>query len=198
MKTKILQTEIALDRLKQFGEKTDESISSTGEDSFLIRDQVAFYCDSFWVFLYSSLDVLAQIANQCMKLDYSEDEVSYKKLKGKFNSETKYKGIYTKWRKCLDSKAFKNLERYRNCSVHRRQICIFEDSTSTKITPGYSSSVASNIQSVVRTLCDNPYELNPKKRNTKTIPLYLQNNKTTIMRYIVDILKEIENEMRKL
>ena len=55
LKAKITQADYALAKLSDFENRSDETESSTAAGEFGITDRVHFYCDSFWIFLYSSL-----------------------------------------------------------------------------------------------------------------------------------------------
>jgi len=78
VKAKIRQAEYALNKLESFSGRTDITMTSTAPDDYEISEQVGFYCDTFWAFLYSSLDVLAQVINQSLKLGMVERDVSLK------------------------------------------------------------------------------------------------------------------------
>jgi hypothetical protein len=85
---------------------------------------------------------------------------------------------------------FKNLDRYRNCSTHRRQIYIEEETKQVKGTAGYESSSTGPVITVVRTLCDNPLGLNPKTDQKRKIPDYMVKTRKKILRHIEQVLKE--------
>lgn len=194
LKAKITQVNFALDKLSEFNNKTDETTTSTVQDAISITDQVHFYCDTFWTFLYSSLDVLAQVANQAMKLGFADErQVSLARVNQKLQSGAyKASKISKKFADCIKSKAFKNVDRYRNCSTHRRQIYIEEITKSVRGTAGYQSSTTGPLVTVVRMLCDNPLELNPKTEQKRRIPEYMIKTREKILYYIEEMLKEIK------
>jgi len=190
LKAKIKQADFALQKLSEYDNRSDEIITSTGEDDFLITEQVHFYCDTFWTFLYSSLDVLAQIVNQVLRLNLKERAVTFKGVKSKLHSRQNASRIQKRFERCFSSKAFKNLDRYRNCSTHRRQIYMKEETKSEKGTAGYKSSTTGTVVTVVRTLCDNPLVLSPRTSQNRRIPKYMAETRDKILRHIELIVKE--------
>src|SRR5262249_10145789 len=67
-----------------------------------------------------------------------------------------------------NSTRFKNLERYRNCSTHRRQIYI--ETTTRSATPGYKATGL--VLSIVRHLCDDPLATNARTKQKRELLLY--------------------------
>jgi len=194
LKAKLKQVDYALTCLEQFDNRSDATISTTEEKSPSISMQVSFYCDIFWTFLYSSLDVLSQIVNQAMALDLDEKDVSFNKVKGKLGGNTfKSKEISKQYDKCFKSNAFKNLEKYRNCSIHRRQIYIEETFTGVRRTPGYSISTTDGTSTTVsRILCKDPLKPTPTIDPKRIIPDYMIKNKKKVVERILGIIKAIE------
>lgn len=194
LKAKLKQVDYALTCLEQFDNRTDATESTTEEKSPSISMQVSFYCDIFWTFLYSSLDVLSQIVNQAMALDLYEKDVSFNKVKCKLGGNAfKSTKIYRQYDKCFRSTAFKNLEKYRNCSIHRRQIYIEETSTRVRRTPGYSTSTIDDSSTTVsRILCKDPLKSTPAIDPKRIIPDYMIENKKKVVKRILGIIKAIE------
>lgn len=192
LKAKVTQVNFALDKLSDFSNISDDTTTSTGQDGITITDKVHFYSDTFWTFLYSSLDVLAQVVNQAMNLGFDEKNVSFDQVHSKLQGN-KYKqsAIAKKFRECVKSNAFKNLDRYRNCSTHRRQIYIEEEVKKVKGTAGYQSSSTGPVVNVLRTLCDDALVLNPKTDQNRKIPDYMIKTRGKILQHIEQILKEI-------
>jgi hypothetical protein len=86
LKSKMRQTEYSLSQLVSFSNMTDESTTTTSPSAYQTSEKVGFYCDTFWAFLYSSLDVLGQILNQSLKLGMKEKDVSFKQVASKLAS----------------------------------------------------------------------------------------------------------------
>ena len=194
LKGKIRQTELALSRLTEFDNQSDEYTTSSVPDEFTIKERVHFYCDAFWTFLFSSLDVLAQIVNQAMKLGFEEGNISFKNVNTKLQGNTyKGTGIAKKFKTCCGSRSFKNLYRYRNCSIHRRQIFIKEKATSSSesVTNGYPSTSTGPIVNVERILCDDPLYVKPTVEQGRSIPEYMVKTQNNILNHIQNILEEI-------
>jgi len=189
LKGKIKQVEYSSRKLSEFEHLTDSTRTSTAEDGFPIPESVNFYCDSFWIFLYSSLDVLAQILNQAVKLSLKERDISFKKVNTCIPAKLQGTPVHKKLAACIKSNAFKNLEDYRNCSIHRRQIFILEETKHVTHTPGYQASSTGSVPTVVRTLCDNPLALSPRIKQVRKIPEYLIETQKKILKHIDQILK---------
>jgi hypothetical protein len=124
-----------------------------------------------------------------MKLGIAERDVSFKCLLRHLNETVSpLRGTF---QQCHDSHAFTNLDDYRNCSTHRRQICIYEQTILEKQTAGYVSTTAP-ITTVVRLLCDNPLDLTPRYRQNRGIPDYMQDTQASIIRHIQSMLRDLK------
>jgi len=190
LKAKMKQAEFALDSIKSFEQQSDQSTSSTANNALSISEKIEFYCDAFWTFLYSSLDVLAQIINQALKLKLDEKHVSFKyveKILCQKHSNLKIQKSFTA---CKKSNPYKNLDDYRNCSIHRRQIYIKEERKTVRHTAGYKTTTAALEENIQRTLCDNPLQLSPRTKQQRKIPDYMEDSKNKLFAHIAKILKE--------
>ena len=190
LKAKMKQAQFALDSIKSFAQQSDQATSSTANNDFSISETIGFYCDSFWTFLYSSLDVLAQIINQALKLNLKEKEVSFKFVEKKLCQNHSNSKIQKRFTACEKSNSFKNLDAYRNCSTHRRQIYIKEETKTVKHTAGYKTTTAVSVESIERILCDNPLELSPRTKQQRKIPDYMEDGKNKLFAHIAKILKD--------
>jgi hypothetical protein len=197
LKAKLEQVSFALSSVDSFSNRSDETVSTTEKNAPSIAMQVAFYCDTFWTFLYSSLDVLSQIVNQAMALDLKEKDVSFNQIKNKLGGNA-YQNteIYKYITECYKLRAFKNLENYRNCSTHRRQIYIEEvcETKSIRRTAGYNPTATTNNTTIVvtRTLCDDPLTQKPQIKKKRIIPQYMAETQNNIIKAIKEIVKAIE------
>jgi len=192
LKSKVRQAEYALAQLASFADRTDATTTSTAADDYEISEQVGFYCDAFWAFLYSSLDVLAHVINQSLKLGMDERNVSFKQVAQNLSKNQKGTALQQELDKCLRSNVFKNVEAYRNCSTHRRQIYIEEEIKIVKRTAGYHTTSTGSVESVIRVLCDKPLNATPTTKQNKKIPQYLASAKDNIIKRIDAILKTIK------
>lgn len=191
LKAKLWQAQYALDRAGELAGLSDTSVSSTEPHRPPFDKSCAFYCDSFWTFLDSSLDVLGQFLNQALHFDLDEQHVYFHQAANRIKQESSRFAALDQEMKCLKaSDAFKNLRKYRNCSTHRRQICIEE--RTRRRTPGYASSSGGAPEEVVRILCDNPLALTPSFRQNREIPAYMDKTQSRIHKAICDILATVE------
>lgn len=172
LKGKILQANIALGQLREMCRPVpttmppQEDFSSSQE-----QELVQFYCDAFWAFLYSSLDVLAHIINQVRCLGVDEREVSIKGIHERLRATENGTALQVRVDKLVRSRPFLNVERYRNCCLHRRQICIERRLRSITRTPGYTATGPLN--EVKWLIAENPLERRPSMRQEREIPDYL-------------------------
>lgn len=87
------------------------------------------------------------------------------------------------------SKYFKNLESYRNCSTHRRQIYLKTTTVLVSETPGYNSTV--KLPEVRRILCDNPLIIKPIVKQNREIIKYTSELYNKVEKEILIILQNI-------
>lgn len=163
LKAKLRQAEFALSNLKRLYNVPEQANT---QDYLTIEQQFSFFCDCFWDFLRSSIDIFAQLINEIKLLNIPEKQVDIKKVASKVNSEMTGTSLDVEIQSLLNSNTFKKLEDYRHCSTHRRPIYI-ETHTSVKTisgTLGYTSGT-SGMTTINRYLCVNPWELNPNMDN---------------------------------
>jgi hypothetical protein len=188
LKAKARQAEFALQELAKLENQADATVTSTDTDEPSIQAKVEFYCDSFWAFLYSCLDVLGQVVNQGMKLGFDEKTVSFKKITNHFNTNQNGSPEQTAFDECVRCNAFKNLDRYRNCSTHRRQIYVKEEVKFVRHSVGYQTITTGDNVTVERILCENPLDVRPRISQNRKIPDYLQTTRDRIFVLIEKIL----------
>jgi hypothetical protein len=188
LKAKARQVDFALSELIAMENQADATVTSTNQDEPSIQCRVEFYCDSFWAFLYSCLDVMAQVLNQSMKLSCDEKLVSFKSVKKHLENHQNGTAAYKAVDECSKCRAFKNLDRYRNCSTHRRQIYVKEEVKLVRHPAGYQTITTGDNITVERILCDNPLDVTPKTAQQRKIPLYLQTTRNQIFAHIEKIL----------
>ena len=111
VKAKLKNAEYALSCLNNFS-TLSPSHTTTEKSDFKIEEKVHFYVDSFFAFLYSSLDVVAQVINQKMKLRQDEHNVSIKQVKNVLNNNFLGNPIQKNIKNFLSSTAFRNLEKF--------------------------------------------------------------------------------------
>ncbi|NQT56645.1 MAG: hypothetical protein HQ551_10495 [Desulfobacteraceae bacterium] len=188
LKAKARQVELALQELVTLENQTDAAVTSTDTDEPSIQAKVEFYCDSFWAFLYSCLDVLGQVVNQGMKLGFDEKAVSFKTIKNHLNSNHNGSPEQTAFDECARCNAFKNVDRYRNCSTHRRQIYVKEEVKLVRHPDGYQTITTGDNVTVERILCENPLDVRPRTTQNRKIPDYLLTTRDRIFGLIEKIL----------
>jgi len=135
------------------------------EGEGLAYEEVHFWVDSFFAFLYSAFDVLAQVLNVAWHLRVSEDSVSFGALKKEAKNTTSCPSVAALWSaidNVMRDPNFQAIRDFRCCSTHRRHIAIkrFQDTTPPT---GYNSSA--DMWTVFYLLPDCPYALSPRYTN---------------------------------
>lgn len=188
LKEKLREAKFSLTNLREYKGQADATISDT--EIYGIGDKVHFFCDCFMVFLYASLDVLAQIINQTEKFDDDERNVYFNSIVEKTQLTN------SNLRSCLynikKSRAFTNLNKYRNCSLHRRHIYFEEESISVKGSEGYGKSTTDrSISETERYLCDDPFTHTPRITQRREVVSYCEktyNKISTLLGKVLDII----------
>jgi hypothetical protein len=184
--SKMKNAEYALSKLNEFCTQID---SLTSTSPFTVLDKVHFHLDSFFAFLYSSFDVVAQVINQKSKLNIDENKVAFRRLKTILNQNHPGIPIQILINRISNSNFFKLLEKYRHCSTHRRQICIQSQKTEISLTRGYSATIP--MTKVSHMLCDDPLTINPKFTKKREIITYCENCFKRTQKEVIQILKKL-------
>jgi hypothetical protein len=182
VEAKLKNAEYALSKIRELSYQSDNITTSTEQD-FSISEKLQFYVDSFFAFLYSAFDIMSHVVNQKYKMGLNEKDVSFNKVKQELNSNFQGRSIQILFDKVSNKTFFKNLDKFRNCSTHRRQICII--TITVTATPGYSTS--SDIPIVKSVLCDDPLSLNPKTKKNREL-----------IEYCANMLDKVKSEITKI
>ena len=190
IKAKFYQVRWSLDLLREIEHTPNIEGNTTSQEAWnrmSTNDKIVFFCECFWDYLRSSIDIIAQLINELRSLEIDEDNVSFYKVRDKMKPSMSTTLLFKALVSCERSWAFKELNSYRHCSTHRRQVCIFEEPSSLQLQPltqvyGYMSGSTAVIWN--RYLCCNPSSLHP--RLGKKRPVVAHNER---------ILKEIEKRL---
>jgi len=166
-KAKIKNAEYARSGIRDLSMRNDASTDSTDPD-FLYSEKLQFHVDSFFAFLYSAFDIISHIINQKYRLGLNERAVSFDSVKQSLDSGHQGSPIQQVYSKISAKIFFKNLDNYRNCSTHRREICI--QTTQITATQGYDTS--GTLSGVQHLLCDNPLSLSPRFAQKREVVSY--------------------------
>lgn len=127
------------------------------------NDKIVFFCECFWDFLRSSIDIAAQLVNELQSLAIDEDDVSFYKVRDKMEPYMSTTLLFKALKSLERSWAFKELNSYRHCSTHRRQVYIGELPCSpSPLTQVYGYMSGSTTGAMNRYLCSNPSNLRPR------------------------------------
>lgn len=199
VKTKIRQVYFSLEQLKRLEHIEDSprsQRSTTGQVAPLSQsatEEVILFCDSFWDFLRSTLDILGQLINQIRSLGIDERQLDIKVVSRKLDSTERNSSLDQAVKNCINSNKFKALEAYRHCSMHRRPVYVETRTTTTRVTgtPGYYSG-GSQPAIVSRYLCKNPDDLQPTIGNfERPVVSYCESLLKTIEGYVGSIINKL-------
>ena len=188
VEAKFKNARYSLDKLREFGLPVATG-SSTASSALLDTDElINFYCDCFWDFLRSSIDVLAQLINERTSLGMDETDVDIKKVAAHPRLAS-FAQLKTSVKYLLSLRVFKRLEQYRHCSMHRRQVYIktIEQKESILGTRGYSATTSdAEMPTYVSYLCRDPQDLTttPDVDDSRTVDMFCQ-----------ELLEKLQNQM---
>jgi len=181
---KFENAEYALDKIKEITQETGTYSVYTSE----IDPEIHFYVDSFFAFLYSCFDVLAQILNQYYEelneLNLKERQISFKRILCVIKDNHLNLPVNAEFEKVVLSRYFRNLDKYRNCSTHRHQIYIEREQTTISVTSGYTFT--GELTTIQWVICDDPLKLKPSIKQRRDLYNYSK-------RMYDDIKGKIEN-----
>lgn len=181
-KAKFRNADYALLIIQRLSTLSDEFADST-DSEFSIKEKLEFHVDSFFAFLYSSFDIISQVVNQKSRLGLNEKAVSFYKVKSALRSRHQGTSLQRAYERISRKNFFKNLDNYRNCSSHRRPICIM--STHSTATAGYSTS--GSIPIPQHLICENPLSLNPRFRQRREV-----------VEFCARVLRQSKQEIEKI
>jgi hypothetical protein len=185
---KYKNADYALSKLNELNKHRDDK-TIADENDLLVRERIHFYLDSFFAFVYSTFDVTSQVINQKWRIDMDEKRVSIKGIKNHLNNHNNGTDLQTLIDSLCRANYFKNLDKYRNCSTHRRQIYIKCEATLISETPGYSSTA--DLETVQRYICDDPYALTPNTNQNREIIDYCRKMIDWTESKLIEISKNI-------
>lgn len=148
-------------------------------------EAAALYVDAFFASLRAAFDIFGQLANQVEGLGLDEQKVDLPKAVEQLRRTSPGHSAIPVYDRISKSKYFKNLRDYRNCSLHRRAICIRAETQTITQTPGYATT--GPLHSEVKYLCDAPLA---------TKPTFKQ--KRAVAHYCADLLKHADKQLSQL
>ena len=178
VREKTAQVDYALSRiqslqaLEMYGTTTQGSAPLETTTQISTNDQISFYCDSIWDFLWSAVDITSQLVNVVLGLGIAERWVNFNKLASFLSRRHPNNIITTHVLELQRSLALKQLGGYRHCSTHRRPVYMQAIVNTTTVIgrAGYSSVITEPVtQTISRLLCDNPKQLVPKLTDREVI-----------------------------
>ena len=147
--------------------KESESLFSLDEISAITAkpptpvgsERIHFFSDSFWTFQRAVVDIFAQLVNQTCSFGIDEKNCNFKNLYDHIAGSAPAHMMAPHLGAIYCSPEYRQLNDYRNCSVHRRQVYL-EVRKVEKVydTPGYSTGSFTRFEWYI---CDNPLDVAP-------------------------------------
>ncbi len=166
LKQRLIQIKFCLAQLQQLDERTWLKTADSSTSVLDLDEMAQFFCDTFWTWVYSSADILAQIINQTENLGLDEGDVSFHAVLTPLRQQQARSGLWDSVDRLERSWVRSWMKTYRNCANHRRPICLIHESR--KLTPGYRTKQDSSITTtgpiqpaVQRFICDHSVALTP-------------------------------------
>lgn len=189
VKAKLKHAEIAYEMIRDLTFRIESSTDSTLPEPFSIQEKTHFYVDSFFAFLYSAFDVVSHVVNAKYKLGMSERKTSFDSVNRELSKNKNGTAIQLLYGKISRKQYFLALDKYRNCSTHRRQIYIKTIRTTVTTTPGYDASTT--MQGTQNILCDNPLSLKPKISKNRELIFYCGEMLRSVMDEVENIFSSL-------
>lgn len=185
---------IELERITVQVDVQDGSTGELGQETQLsVAERVNFYCECFWDFLRSSLDILAQLINEVRSMSLDERSVDFKQVGSELSGRFSGTDLQRAMENCKNSDEFKTLEDYRHCSMHRRQV--FINTTTIEIshtgTAGYDARVGDKRISYRSFLCNNPWDITPVVDESRPVVTYCEGLINKIGKRMVTIINRL-------
>ena len=134
------------------------------------RDKIHLYSDSFWAFARSSFDILGQLLNQTQNLGINESGCHFGTVVAQLKATNPADPLTLSLDAIYNSPEYQDLNSYRNCSLHRRQVYLEGRKTEKDYgTSGYSTGAFLVYEWI---LCDNPLVVTPTTIQGRRLVLY--------------------------
>lgn len=197
VKVKLTQARWSLDILSEIENTPNIEGSTSSQNAWgqtSTNDKIVFFCECFWDFLRSSLDITAQLINELRSLGRDEMDVSFYKVFRQVETNMAATSLFQALKSCERNWAFRELNAYRHCSTHRRQVYIFEQESEARegtVTRGYEYVGGSRTITLTRYLCANTSSLRPRRSFKRPIVEYNRNILEAIERRMITIIRSL-------
>jgi len=163
-------------------EKTSDmfigSTTSTTPLSIDNHGSLEYFSNSFWANCNSLYDIVANTASCVYNIENRERNVSFYKLsieadKVKNQNSTIFSiSLSNAVLNASKALTYKRLVKYRNCSLHRRTICLKQQRVTESVNAAYTGMTDGVITtSSKHFVCDDPYSINPSfSKNRELLP----------------------------
>lgn len=189
LEDRLKQVDFCLFMLKSLSGNSTNMTSTTTGITFDVDRQAEFYCDTFWTWVYSSLDILAQILNQTENLNLDENKVSFDKIIQDIQTNHPTFPILPILQRINRAHFRKWTKAYRNCANHRRPVNLWHFRETVRQTRSYETSTAP-IEKTVRYICDHTMTLKPSDKKKKNLIDRCENTYMNLNKFI---LKTLDN-----
>ena len=185
LKCKFWEAEYALSKIRELATINQRTTATSPQEHYADESHLRFYVDSFFAFLYSTLDVMAQVLDKRYSLINDEQGVKFKRMVEKLAQGPPYAGtaVECKCTALKNNRTFIELEKYRNCSTHRRHIYI--ELPTRRGSRGYPEAPAHWL------ICDDPYSLAPTLRKNRKLIDYCEKTHKKMRDAVLKILRSV-------
>lgn len=189
----------SLNELRSLTGIAAQSTTETSHPFEDFRQRRDFYASCYWAFAYSVFDILAHIVNTVHPAVTDESKVSflhaslgYNKLGPLYRGQVTIPiGIQDQLKKTTNRQYFKRLAAYRQCSLHRRAVCVAEELTKVSVSIPYVGSTSKLDPSVVTWICDDPDDMVAKFTKKRKLEAECETIRTGVEEDVRKILRSL-------
>ena len=160
--------------------------------------ELDFYCDAFWVFAYSTFDLVAHVVNVVHPRVQDESLVSFERARQDYgglgaqnkNSSSMPAALVKLMETVARQDYFERLKKFRQCVLHRRVVCIAP--YSMEVPEFYNYNTTSTAPTLLgRFVCDDPEDLKPQFTEQRKLDDDCQTIKDALMIDLQKLLRKI-------
>lgn len=175
------------------------SASTSPKPTLDAQGRLEFYSSAFWAMAYSLYDITSNAVNTVRPYQAEERRVSFKTL-AEIATKVVDKGdqrlpldLANKIIAANKSRVCRRLIDYRNCSMHRRSVCIKKKSTTEEYSDAYSQiqSTGTSVTKVQIFVCDNPLDVKPTFKSNRELASEISTIRSNVLKQVQQIVSKI-------
>jgi hypothetical protein len=174
--------------IKDYASRFPQAADSMG---YTDHDKIHFYSDSFWAFGRSAFDILGQLINQTHNLGINESKCDFESVLNAMNTNHSSDPLTAPLNAIKSSADYTELNAYRNCSMHRRQVYLEGNKIERDYaTAGYSGATGP-VTSYDWILVDDPLVVLPTTALQRKLIAYCGSTLSFIQTNVETIIKAL-------